>query len=131
MNFRNSIKLSKQELSQHILRLGLAAVFLWFGFSQLLDSLQWVAIVPDWAVALIHLPPAMIVMANGLLEVVLGSLIALGFFVGPAAAILALHLFVIALDFGFSAIGVRDFGLVFATIALSLMSFEKKVQKIE
>lgn len=125
------MNLSKQELGQHVLRLGLAAVFLWFGFSQLMDSLQWVNIVPAWAVALIHLPPAMIVMANGLLEVFLGSLIALGFFVGPAAAILALHLFVIALDFGFSATGIRDFGLVFAVAALSFMSFEKTVQKIE
>ncbi len=123
--------LSNQKLGQHVLRLGLAAVFLWFGFSQLMDSLQWVSIVPTWAVALVHLPPAMIVMANGLLEVILGSLIALGFFVGPAAAILALHLFVIALDIGFSATGIRDFGLVFATAALSIMSFEKSVEKID
>jgi len=114
------ITLTQEEIGHHVLRLGLAAVFLWFGFSQLIDSLSWVSSVPEWASTLLHLPPAMIVMANGLLEVALGSLIALGLFVRPAAAILAIHLFVIACDFGFSAIGVRDFGLAFATMALSL-----------
>jgi len=120
---------SKDVLAHHVLRLGLAAVFLWFGFSQLIDSLSWVNLVPDWATSLLNLPPAMIVMANGLLEIVLGSLIALGFFVGPAALILAAHLFVIACDIGLSAVGVRDFGLVFATIALALHSWQS--EKVE
>jgi uncharacterized membrane protein YphA (DoxX/SURF4 family) len=116
------ISISQSELGYHVLRLGLAAVFLWFGFSQLIDSLIWVSVVPEWASDLLNMPPAMIVMVNGALEILLGSLLALGFFVRPAAAILAVHLLVIAIDFGFSAVGVRDFGLVFATSALALMS---------
>ncbi len=77
--------------------------------------------VPDWAVNLLHLPPAMIVLGNGLFEVVLGSLLAMGFFVRIIFLILALHLIPITIDLGFVASGVRDFGLVVATIALSLI----------
>lgn len=113
--------LYRQELGVNILRLGLSAVFLWFGFSQLIDSLNWVGIVPEWAVNFAHLPPAMIVMGNGVFEVILGTLLAMGFFVRIIAFILALHLIPIALDFGLVATGVRDFGLILASLSLSLI----------
>lgn len=115
------MKYSRQNLGAYILRLGLAVVFLWFGFSQLFDSLSWVAIVPSWAVDLIHLPPAMIVLANGIFEVVLGSLLAMGFLVRIVSLLLALHLAVIVFDIGFSATGVRDFGLVVSSFVLFLI----------
>ncbi len=60
-------------------------------------------------------------MGNGIFEVVLGTLLAMGFFVRIIAFILALHLIPIALDFGFVPTGVRDLGLSIATLALSLM----------
>lgn len=104
-----------------ILRLGLASVFLWFGFSQLFDGLNWVSWVPEWAVNFLNLPPAMIVLGNGLLEVVLGSLLALGLWVRITAIILAIHLATIIIEVGLTAIGVRDFGLMMATIALAFL----------
>lgn len=113
--------LSRQTIGLHILRLGLSGVFLWFGFSQLIDSLSWVAIVPDWAVNLLHLPPAMIVMGNGVCEVILGTLLAMGFFVRIISFVLALHLLPIAFDFRTSATGIRDLGLVISSLSLSLM----------
>jgi len=113
--------ISRQKFGIHLLRLGLAGVFLWFGFSQLIDSLRWVAIVPEWAVNLLHLPPAMIVMANGLFEVVLAGILAMGFFVRVTSCVLGLHLILIAFDFGFTATGIRDIGLVVSAFALSLM----------
>ncbi len=122
--------MTRQQWGMHLLRLGLAAVFLWFGFSQLLDSLKWVSVVPQWAVDLAHLPPAFIVMGNGLFEVILGSLLAMGFFVRSISLILALHLIPITADFGFVATGVRDFGLVVASLALSLI-YTKEENKIE
>lgn len=111
----------RQNIGIHLLRLGLASVFLWFGFSQLFDSLKWVSIVPDWAVNLLHIPPAMIVMGNGLFEVTLGTLLAMGIWVRFCSFVLGLHLLVISFDFGLSAIGVRDFGLTIASFALSLV----------
>ena len=61
-----------------------------------------------------------IVQLNGWLELILGSLLALGVCVRWVAAFLFLHLVVITSHLGFTAIGVRDFGLSFATLALSL-----------
>ena len=115
------MSISRQKFGIHLLRLGLAGVFLWFGFSQLIDSLRWVSIVPDWAVNLLHLPPAMIVMANGLFEVVLASILTMGFFVRTISFVLGLHLMLIAFDFGFTATGIREIGLVVSAFALSLM----------
>ncbi|HWO07401.1 MAG TPA: DoxX family protein [Candidatus Paceibacterota bacterium] len=110
--------MTHQEIGYHILRLGLAALFLWFGFSQLLDGVNWVSWVPEWAVNLVGLPPALIVLLNGAFEVVAGALIALNLFTRWAALLLALHLAVITFDIGLNAIGVRDFGLTMATLAL-------------
>ena len=117
-----NLNFSRQNIGLHVLRLGLAAVFLWFGFSQIIDSLSWVNIVPDWAVSLLHVPPAFIVMGNGLFEIILGTLLAMNIGVRIISLILALHLIPIALDFGFtSATGIRDFGLVIATLSLFLI----------
>jgi uncharacterized membrane protein YphA (DoxX/SURF4 family) len=125
-----NMKISRQKIGIHLLRLGLAAVFLWFGFSQLINSLSWVVIVPQWAIDLAHLPPAMIVMINGIFEIILGGLLAMGFFVRIVSFVLALHLLVIAFDFGFTAIGVRDLGLVIASFAFSLMYTKEEVNTV-
>jgi len=116
-----NFNITRQEFGINLLRLGLAAVFLWFGFSQLFDSLRWVSIVPSWAVNFLSIPPAMIVMANGAFEVILAGALAMGFFVRIISFILGLHLVVIAFEFGFTATGIRDFGLVIASFALSLI----------
>lgn len=114
--------MTQQDIGYHILRLGLAALFLWFGFSQLLDGVNWVSWVPEWAVNLLHIPPAMIVLLNGAFEVIAGGLIALNMFTRWAALLLALHLVVLVFDIGANAIGVRDFGLMAASFALALLT---------
>lgn len=68
----------------------------------------------------------MIVMGNGLLEVILGSFLAMGIFVRTVSLILALHLIPMVFEFGFSATGVRDFGLALASFALGLIYVKKK-----
>jgi uncharacterized membrane protein YphA (DoxX/SURF4 family) len=78
--------------------------------------------VPEWAVNLLHIPPAMIVLANGLFEVVLGSMLALGLFVRPVSILLAIHLAVITAEIGLNQIGVRDFGLTIATLAMAFIA---------
>ena len=113
--------LDQRELGVLVLRYGLALMFLWFGFSQLFDSLNWVGWVPEWAVSILNVPPAFIVLANGAFEVLAGALLAAGFFVRPVALLLAIHLAAITLEIGFTAIGVRDFGLTIATLSLALL----------
>lgn len=116
------MNMSQREWGLHVLRLGLATVFLWFGFSQLMDGINWVSWVPEWAVSLLHLPPAIIVLLNGLFEVALGTLLAINVWVRFVTLALCLHLFVITIEIGVTPVGVRDFGLTMATLALSLLS---------
>ncbi len=112
----------KEDYGRIILRLALAGVYLYFGFSQLFDGVSWVSVVPQWVSELVHLPPAFIVLLNGLFEVVFGILLAFGVMTRRVALALALHLFLIALiGFGLNPTGVRDFGLAFATLSLSLL----------
>src|SRR3989344_4518241 len=117
----NDMSMRREEIGLLVLRLGLAAMFLWFGFSQLYDSVNWVGWVPEWAVSIFHIPPALIVMMNGAFEVVAGVFLAANFLVRPMAILLALHLVVITIEIGFTAIGVRDFGLTMATTALAFL----------
>ena len=109
-----------EKLAPFVLRLALSGVYLWFGVSQLVSSKMWVGMVPPWASGLFGFSSTNIVQMNGAFEVVAGTLLALGFLVRPVAALLSVHLLVIAADLGLNAIGVRDFGLGFATLAIAL-----------
>lgn len=113
--------IQQNNLGIYLLRFGLALMFLWFGFSQIFDSLNWVGFVPSWAADLLNIPPAFIVLMNGSFEVIAGILLAAGLFVRPVAVLLAIHLAVITFEIGLSPIGVRDFGLTVATLSLAFL----------
>ena len=122
--------MASHEWGVTILRLGLAAMFLWFGFSQLLDGINWVSWVPEWAVNTLHLPPAMIVLANGAFEVIAGALIAFNVLTRWVALALALHLAIITVEIGMTQIGVRDFGLTMATLALVFLASKQRTSQV-
>ncbi len=103
-----------------VLRLGLAFVFVWFGTSQVTHTSMWISLVPEWATSLSGLSTEMIVKMNGVMEIVAGTLLALGIYVRYVALLLAVHLAVVISHLGLTAIGVRDIGLSIATFALSL-----------
>ncbi len=107
-----------------LLRLALAFVFLWFGFSQLSDAVRWVAFVPDWATK--FMSAGTLVILNGLFEVMAGALLALNVYAQYVALLLGIHLFVIATSLGLNATGVRDIGLSLATISLFFLSGAQK-----
>ena len=104
-----------------ILRIGLAVLFLWFGFSQFLDQAAWTSWVPEWAMNLSGLEAEMIVLLNGGLEIALGVLLALGLYIRPAAVLLGLHLALITFEIGLNSVGMRDFAIMAATFALALL----------
>ena len=104
-----------------VLRLGLTAVVLWFGTSQLINPNMWTGIVPQWATALSGMSAATIVHLNGWFEVITGLLLGVGIYTRWVALILAVHLLVIASGFGFNPIGVRDLGLTASMLALAML----------
>ncbi len=114
MNVRTSLGIG-------VLRIGLAILFLWFGFSQFFDQSMWTSWVPAWAMALTGLEAEMIVLLNGGFEIALGSLLALGLYTRAAATLLGLHLAVLVFEIGLTPIGMRDFAIMAATFALALL----------
>ena len=108
-----------QKYAPLILRIGLSALFVCFGMEQILDGLSWVSWVPEWAVNLFHVSPALIVMGNGFLELGGGVLLAFGVFTRFVALILAIHTLLIAFQIGITAIGVRDMAIVASLLSLS------------
>ena len=114
-----------------VLRIGLAAMYLWFGFSEVLNPDLWTTWVPTWASSLTGLTPHTIVYINGGFEIAMGAFLAFGLAVRWVALILAAHMALIVYEIGFDAIGVRDAAIAAATLALGLggadwLSLDKK-----
>lgn len=103
-----------------LLRLALAFVFLWFGFSQISDAAMWTSFVPDWATTIAS--AGTLVLLNGLIEIVAGAALAFGILSRWVGLLLGIHLFVIAASLGLTAIGVRDIGLALATLSLFFLA---------
>ena len=103
-----------------LLRLTLALVFLWFGFSQISDAAMWTSFVPDWATTIAS--AGTLVLLNGLIEIIAGGMLAFGILSRWIGLLLGIHLFIIAVSMGLTAIGVRDIGLALATLSLFFLA---------
>lgn len=103
-----------------VLRFAMCAVFLYFGISQLTSTSLWTGLVPEWLTNATGLSASAFVTINGIFEIVASVLLLLGALVRPIAFLLFLHLFGIAWTLGFNPLGVRDFGLAFATLAVAV-----------
>ena len=102
-----------------LLRLGISFVFLYFGINQLISPKDFIAWLPSEA-SIIPLSSVTLIILNGSLEVFLGIMLLLGLYTRISAVILSIHLFAITYTIGYTQIGVRDFGLSVATLALAL-----------
>ena len=112
-----------QKWAPVVVRIGMSLVFLWFGTQQLLNPLQWIGFVPNWASSIA--PLNTIVLANGWTEAILGLALIVGFQVRVVSLLLAIHLFGIALSLRLTPVGVRDFGLSIATFSIFLHGKDK------
>ena len=111
--------INSQKIGLYILRLGLAFIFLWFGFSQISDVTTWVSFVPTFLGNFIN--PAFLVLGNGIFEILAGTLLSFNILVKPISILLGVHLFFIAVSIGLTSVGVRDIGLAIASIALGFI----------
>ena len=111
-------KITMKEIAPIILRIAISLVFLWFGSQQLMNPQPWTRLVPDAAIAMTGLSPIAFILFNGSFEIVFGLCLLFGFFTRATALVLGVHLFLITLSLGLTAIGIRDFGLSLATISI-------------
>jgi uncharacterized membrane protein YphA (DoxX/SURF4 family) len=112
--------LKMKDFAPIVLRMGLSLVFLWFAFQQIINTDMWTSMIPDWIVSMTGQSAATLVHFNAAFEVVFGACLMAGYFTRVTALLLALHMLDITFTVGYTSIGVRDFGLSIATIAVFL-----------
>lgn len=116
--------MNSRELAPALLRVSLGLVFLYFSISQLNDPGAWSGFVPDF-LHVSGISANNIVIFNGFIEFVFGTFLIIGLYTRLSALIMSLHLFGIAFSIGFSPLGVRDFGLAFATLVVFLFGADR------
>ena len=109
-----------QWLAPILLRTGIAVVFLIFGIDKFFHVNSWLAYLPTWAGAFIPVDLTLFMYIQGVIETLLGLLLFIGFWSRTVSFLCALHLAGIMVAVGYNEITVRDFGLLMATLALSL-----------
>jgi uncharacterized membrane protein YphA (DoxX/SURF4 family) len=114
-----------RRLAPVVLRVGLAALFLWFGISQLVTPQEWVSWVPAWAPQILHGDARAVVLFNGGFETIGGTLLLLGIVVRWVVLFLGLHLLLIAYEIGYDAIAIRDLCIAVSCFALSLFGSDE------
>jgi uncharacterized membrane protein YphA (DoxX/SURF4 family) len=109
-----------KKFAPSVLRIGISLVFIWFGLQQLTDAALWLGYVPDAIVAISHVSITTLVHFNGAFELIFGLALLAGLFTRTTALLLALHMIDIVIIVGYTSIGIRDFGVAVATIAIFL-----------
>ena len=111
------------EYGKILLRITISLVFLWFGINQILSPSDWVDFVPAFASVIVNAKT--LVLVNGVFEIIFGLMLLTGIYVRISALLLGLHLMGIATSLGYGALMIRDLGLSFATLSISLLGPDK------
>ena len=114
-----------KDIPKVVLRVGLAIVFLYFGFSQIQSPDNWIGYLPEFLTGINNVSPNNIIMLNGFVELTLGIYLLIGLYTRFASAILGLHLIGITLSIGLNPVGIRDFGLTIATLVVFLNGVDR------
>lgn len=108
--------------SQLALRIGLAAVFVWFGIDKFIQPQYWIdAWMPQWAQHAaqgIGMSTTNAIFLIGIFEVLVAISLATGFFSRLFASAAILYLVTILVVTGLNEIVVRDIGLIAGLVAL-------------
>jgi len=126
--------IENQKYSTAIIRVGLALVLLWFGIDEIANPKNWFGFIPSWLTTSPTFNIENLIILNGILEIIVGVLLLIGFYTRIVAFIAALHLLFITIIVGYNEIGVRDFGLTLMAVSLifsgaGVLSLDNKKDK--
>jgi len=105
-----------KKYSPLLLRVGIAIVLLWFGFSQIKNPSSWVRMLPQF----LQSSGNTFIYLNGIFEIIFAILLLLGLFTRLVSLIAGLHLIVIALFVVSGPTGARDVAISIASFAIFL-----------
>ena len=103
-----------------VLRTGLAGVFVWFGFSEILNPTIWTSYIPDVAVHMTGMSAFTLVIFNSIFEIIMATLLVFGLWIRPVAGLLFLHMCGIIITVGLDSIGVRDVAIAAGLLSVTL-----------
>ncbi len=111
-----------------ILRAGLAFVFIYFGWSGLMNTQMWVSLVPAWTG--VFGSAYTLVKIHGVFELVLGLTLLFGFYTRLSAALLLLSLLQTLTILTWGPVLVRDIGLTLALLSIVLAKTTPKITSV-
>jgi uncharacterized membrane protein YphA (DoxX/SURF4 family) len=118
-----------RKIPLHILRIGLAITFLWIGVLIIMEPAAWAGYISQWATRLLPFPLEPMMLTTGVLDITIGTLLALGVVIPLAAAIGALHIAVVLVVSGITDITVRDIAILAAALALTIESLPEPLAR--
>src|SRR3989338_8072781 len=116
------MSLSSLKLSNLFLRLGLAAVFIWFGIDKFINPQYWLnAWIPQSYLALasrVGIDGLDIVYASGIFELLVGASVLSNVFIKIFSVLALIFLVVVLFTFGISEVIIRDVCLMGGFLSL-------------
>ena len=116
--------MKKEEFSSYfsifLIRVSIGLIFFWFGLDKLIHPLLWLGWIPKTIINLIPFSGNTFIYILGVVELVLGVLLIVGFLVRIVALFTALNLIGVIVSIGFNDIAVRDFGLLIMAVSLAI-----------
>jgi len=110
------------QISRVILRLSLAAVFLWFGIDKFFDPTYWLSVwMPNSVVSfsvILHVSANSIVYGIGVVELLVGISLVSNMFVDFFALVAVVFLIITSLFHGLNEVLIRDVGIIGGLFAL-------------
>ena len=106
-----------------VARIGIAAVFLWFGIDKFVHTINWIGWVPEWMQALIPMSMTNFMYVQGIIEAVIGLLLLIGYnvrFAGLLAVLTLAGVEIAMVGTGQAEMMLRDAGLLAASLSLFL-----------
>ena len=109
-----------------LLRIGLGLTLLYAAVRALADPMTWIGFVPSWVAAV--LPAATLLAIHAVAELLVGGALIVGRWVRAASFIAFLDFAAILIAYGIDEVTFRDFGLLFAALALFFIVTEQRVR---
>ncbi len=110
------------DYSPLVLRLGVAFVFIWFGWSGISNTDMWTSLVPTWALAIA--PATTLVWLHGMFELIFGLLLFAGIWTRGVAFFLLLSLIQTLTLLSWGPVMVRDIAIMIVLLAVVMRKWD-------
>ncbi len=113
--------MERKRLPEYLLTAGMVIVFAWFGIDKFRNAYLWTGFMPAWMDGFLGYSTKDVwIGVVGALEIIFAAmlLVPIRRIRQAGAVLIALHLAAVLMQVGWNDVGVRDLGLLLASVAL-------------